>query len=485
MGKPAQPRTSQDIPYLITQPDRVPARRYYDPEFYALECERLWPRVWQMACRLEEIPKPGDFVVYDILDQSIIVTRVDEKTVKAYHNACRHRGVQLAQDRGHCPTGFTCPFHGWQWSLDGVCKMVYTPQVFSRENLNKSDLRLRECRLETWGGCAFINLDDNAPPLRDSIEPFATMFDVWHAETLRVEWWLSARLPVNWKLAMEAFMEGYHVMATHPQLVVSGLDGSALSYRETPPSFSPASRYLTLPTKDPEQPVPAHALKETIIRSLKVLGEGMAGMAHAKDIRVAESLRDLELPEDMFEANVAFRRKLHQAVMQSHKNAGVDIPDLDEVEEKRFATGVNFCFPHYFLLPTLGSASSYRIRPLGPEECLFELWSLTRYPEGEQRPPIKTPTPMTFDDPRWPAIPAQDFSNLPKQQRGLHTKGFEFMRLSNKVEGLVSNYQRLIDGYLMELGYDKLTPAAHKVSGAIDMPIADLGFEPPAAASAD
>ena len=69
MRESAQPRT-QDVPYLITQPDRVPARRYYDPEFYALECERLWPRVWQMACRLEEIPKPGDFVVYDILDQS-------------------------------------------------------------------------------------------------------------------------------------------------------------------------------------------------------------------------------------------------------------------------------------------------------------------------------------------------------------------------------------------------------------------------------
>ena len=124
-----------------------------------------------------------------------------------------------SQDRGSCPTGFTCPFHGWQWSLDGVCKMVYTPQIFSRENLDKSDLRLRECRLETWGGCAFINLDDNAPPLRESIEPFATMHDAWHVESLRTEWWLAARLPVNWKLAMEAFMEGYHVMATHPQLL--------------------------------------------------------------------------------------------------------------------------------------------------------------------------------------------------------------------------------------------------------------------------
>ena len=90
-------KTSQTIkekvPFAITEGDRIPSKRYYDPEFYQLEKERLWPRVWQMACRLEEIPKKGDYVVYEILDQSIIVTRVNENTVKAYHNHCRHRGV--------------------------------------------------------------------------------------------------------------------------------------------------------------------------------------------------------------------------------------------------------------------------------------------------------------------------------------------------------------------------------------------------------
>src|SRR5487761_210269 len=204
------------VPHRVERADRIPAQRYYDPEFYALERERFWPRVWQMACRLEEIPQPGDFVVYDILDQSVIITRVDASTVKAFHNACRHRGVQLVQDRGSCPDGFTCPFHGWQWKTDGKCRFVYSPSLFEKDQLKGQDLALRECRLETWGGCAFINFDRNAPALRESIEPFATMHDAWHVESLRTEWWLAARLPVNWKLAMEAFMEGYHVMATHP-----------------------------------------------------------------------------------------------------------------------------------------------------------------------------------------------------------------------------------------------------------------------------
>jgi hypothetical protein len=83
---------------------------------------------------------------------------------------------------------------------------------------------------------------------------------------------------------------------------------------------------------------------------------------------------------------------------------------------------------------------------------------------------------MAPDDPRWPPIPAQDFSNLPKQQLGLHTKGFEYMRLSDKVEGLISNFERLVDGYLAELPYEKLVPAMQKVNTTIDVPIADLGF---------
>ena len=80
------------------------------------------------------------------------------------------------------------------------------------------------------------------------------------------------------------------------------------------------------------------------------------------------------------------------------------------------------------------------------------------------------------NDPRWPPIPTQDFSNLPRQQQGLHTKGFEFMRLSNQAEGLISNYQRLIDGYLAGVEKEKLVKAVQQVSGCIDVPCRDLGF---------
>ena len=96
---------------------------------------------------------------------------------------------------------------------------------------------------------------------------------------------------------------------------------------------------------------------------------------------------------------------------------------------------IGFCFPHYFVLPQYSSASSYRFRPLGPEETLFEIWSLTRYPDDRSPGKPTPPEPLAPDDPSWPTIPAQDFSNLPQQQKGLHAKGFEYMRLSDADRG--------------------------------------------------
>ena len=455
-------------------------QRYFDPEFYELERQHLWSRVWQMACRLEEIPKPGDYVVYDIFNQSVIITRVDDTRVKAFHNACRHRGVTLAVDRGNASQGFTCPFHGWRWGNDGKCQFIYMPSLFEKDQLKGQDLALRECRLEIWGGCAFINFDNQAPPLRESIEPFATMFDGWHAETLRTEWWLAARLPVNWKLAMEAFMEGYHTMATHPQLAPPRAHeasvGEGTAYAAMDKSLVPAARYLTVSTAAPGRFDPREFI-EMNIRFMRTLSIGMAGMTHEKDIRVAESLMATPLPSEAPAAIVEWRKKLNDAVHAYHREHGMDLPDLNKLEETTGVDAVDYCFPNYFLLPTYGSASSYRIRPLGAEECLFELWSLTRFPKGTEPPVIKTPTPMAPDDPRWPPIPMQDFSNLPRQQRGLHTTGFEFMRLSKDVEGLIGNMHQLIDGYLAGAPYDALIPAAQKVSGTIDVPVQNLGLQ--------
>src|SRR4051794_12977090 len=123
------------VPFSIAVQDRIPKERYFDPGFFAAEAERLWPRVWQMACRLEEIPSEHDFAVYEILDQSVIVVRQADGGAQAFQNACRHRGVELAQGRGSCAAGFTCPFHGWCYGPDGANTFVPMARSFSDHNL--------------------------------------------------------------------------------------------------------------------------------------------------------------------------------------------------------------------------------------------------------------------------------------------------------------------------------------------------------------
>ena len=279
------------VPYAMEFPDRARKERYFDPDFFQMEAELLWSRVWQMACRLEEIPQPGDFAEYEILNQSVVVVRTEDGGVTAFQNACRHRGVKVVQGRGTCESGFICPFHGWCYGPDGQNTFVPRKKTFAEHNLQPQEIDLTPVRCEIWGGCAWINLDDDAPPLRQCIEPFATILDAWKIESMRVEWWYACRLPVNWKLAEEAFMEQYHVVEAHPQLVIPGRD----------PSRSGGA-------------VDPRALIDAEIHYLRTMSEGMAGMVHANDVRVAERLRDtIELPAEPTLAMSTWHRRAQRS----------------------------------------------------------------------------------------------------------------------------------------------------------------------------
>jgi Rieske 2Fe-2S family protein len=192
---------------------------------------------------------------------------------------------------------------------------------------------------------------------------------------------------------------------------------------------------------------------------------------------MSASPRDLELPSEPKAAIATWHRTLNDAVVKWHRDRGSDIPDLNDLEDQKLNEPMGYCFPHYFILPMYSSASSYRFRPLGPEETLMEIWSLTRYPEGEDPGKPATPEVWEWNDARWPPIPAQDFSNLPRQQRGLHARGFDYMRLSERAEGGVANFERTIDGFLAGLPFERLLRALEAVNvNPLERPIVDIGF---------
>ncbi|WP_254784539.1 SRPBCC family protein [Sphingomonas sp. OK281] len=456
------------VPFSVENPERIPTQRYYDEEFYRLETERLWPHVWQMACRLEQIANVGDYVEYTNLGKSVIVVQTKDG-VKAFHNACRHRGVPFVGEgeHGNCKTpGFICPFHGWRWNIEGKNTFVYGRHMFSEEQLDSADLALRACRVETWGGCAFINFDDDAPSFRDTIGPVTDRIEAHGGAKLRAEWWYQTVLPANWKVAMEAFMEGYHVMKTHPQLQ----QAAPMLYNAM---YGMDTGGIGIPIN------PNMSVRDNIkaqIKHLGLLSEGMSGMVHEKEVAIARQLADVELPEDPQQAVMMWYGMLNHQITEQLRAAGEDVPDLNAVAVSDPINAVEFIFPNYFLLPLFSSMSAYRIRPLGPESCTFELWSLTHVAEGVEHETVMEPTILPYNSQDFPPIPRQDYANIPIQQKGLHTTGFDFMRLSKDIEGLISNYNRIIDGHLKGVPSDKLASATHLLGGNFDGKILELGF---------
>ena len=169
---------------LTGEDDVVPRLRYTSPEFAALEFERLWARVWQVACREEEIADVGDFCEYLIGDQSVLVVRSDPETITAFHNTCLHRGTRLGEGAGRFPEGcIRCRYHAWRYDLNG--KLV---EVVDRDEFDPipSDVGLCGVRVERWGGFVWICLSPAAPPLEEYLDPLPTLLAPNHLDRLHL-----------------------------------------------------------------------------------------------------------------------------------------------------------------------------------------------------------------------------------------------------------------------------------------------------------
>lgn len=196
---------------------KVSARVYYDPEYHRLEVEKLWSRVWQLACLEEEIPDVGDYHVYDIAHLSFLIVRTGPDEIKAYRNACLHRGRKLRESDGRGAKNLRCAFHGWCWELDGAVKEI--PCQWDFPDVEVGQYGLPEAKVETWHGFVFINPDRQAESLADFLGDLDTHFAHVPFERRYKAVHVSKLMPMNWKTCQEAFMESYHVVATHPTLM--------------------------------------------------------------------------------------------------------------------------------------------------------------------------------------------------------------------------------------------------------------------------
>jgi phenylpropionate dioxygenase-like ring-hydroxylating dioxygenase large terminal subunit len=198
-------------------PRGLPAWTYTHPGLTPLEHERIHLRSWQIVCHQNQIREPGDYVVLDIGPDSVFVVRGKDRQIRGFHNVCRHRGSRLVDGEGHCNRTVACPYHGWSYGFDGALIGVTVGE--SLPGLDKARFSLNPVRTEILFGFVFACIAGDPPPLAESWAGFAEEIAPYRLEEMvplgpiYFEYW-----DVDWKLAMDNYLDSYHVPFGHPGL---------------------------------------------------------------------------------------------------------------------------------------------------------------------------------------------------------------------------------------------------------------------------
>uniref|UniRef100_UPI0034E1DF1D aromatic ring-hydroxylating oxygenase subunit alpha n=1 Tax=Mycobacterium sp. OAE908 TaxID=2817899 RepID=UPI0034E1DF1D len=446
-----------DVPWVLRQEryefmgdEDLPADRYFSQEFFEREVDKLWPKVWQLACFEQDIPNVGDTIVYDIVDWSFLIVRVAPDRIKAFYNACLHRGRQLRTN--DCAAArlpeLRCPFHGLAWHIDGSFKEVPPSIAFDFPHIDPPKFGLPEVQCETWDGIVFINMDPNAEPLRDFLGDLTKHFERWPFNDRWKAAHVAKVMHANWKVTLEAFLESMHVITTHPQMNAGllGGDGSNCEYDV----YENFSRSIMAPPM-PNPNLPYEVTEQELIAEMFNRGgvQTEGGYQPQGDAP--------ELPDGM-----TARGLLAEVGRQQGNGAGGGAVTVAgspmTVVEATSSIWYNV-FPNWF--PWSGPIF-YRFRPYGhdPDKCIMECIFMVALPAGTERPPAAAIHWLSEDE-DWTAAPElgalaeifnQDTANIPQIQRGLkslaHGKPTKGITLANYQDVRIRHFHKLIDKYL-------------------------------------
>jgi phenylpropionate dioxygenase-like ring-hydroxylating dioxygenase large terminal subunit len=425
---------------LVRDDDVLPRARYTSPTFAAAELERLWGRVWQAACREEEIAEPGDYCEYVIGEQSILLVRDASNRIGAFYNSCLHRGTRLAEGRGHFDDGcMRCRYHAWRYDLDG--RLV---EVVDRDEFDPipDGTCLTGVQVECWGGFVWVNLDPNAPPLLEFLDPLPTLLAPYHLEQMRIRSYLSTVLPANWKVVIDAFNEGYHVQGTHPQLL-PWTDDVNLSYEP----LGIHAHYGRLPNARRElRPSPRLGLAEGEWDEAKILlsfVEGLGGLFYKDEKALVDEIISTPAPDQ------SLLSRYQQGKRELLVRRGVPVDAFTD-DQLTSADDVLF-FPNMVGPIYPGSAIVFRVRPDGtnPDSAIKDTWFL-EFPRPDEAPrKARRRFYADWTERDWGLITNQDYANMSHVQTGLKTRG-PGLRLNKRQEGNVLHMHRMIDRYLTD-----------------------------------
>lgn len=340
------------FPQLGTGP--VPIEPYISPAYFALEKKHIFKKVWQHVGRVEELPKPGDFLNVELpaSDASVVITRGKDGALHAMHNVCSHRMNKIVYDeRGNMPKLY-CKFHGWSYDLDG--KLAGVPSEASFFDLDREACALAKVHVDVWQGFIFVNTDPKpALTLREFLGPMYAELEGYpfHKMTSCYSW--QTVVKCNWKLALDAFQETYHVAFVHGPSIASALR------RDKSGSI-----------------VPIDGLIDDYHRRLSIAGNPKSVYGNPKALTESAAA-----PQP-----AAKGRPIAEAALRLGRNGMKTTfgdadrpPGLNWTNDPDWAFDINVVFPEFYLSLRPNYMQAYNFRPISHNETLFD--ARVYYPE--------------------------------------------------------------------------------------------------------
>lgn len=412
--------------------DPITAERYFSRAWMKAERDALWSKIWHIGGMVAELEEPGDWIRHDIGKESVLMVRQADGSIRAFYNACRHRGNRLGLTESGGGEHITCSYHGWRFAPDGLLVAAQDAKDIVGGN-PCGRARLVELHCETWGGFIWFTMDPNARPLREWLAPVAEELENYGMEKWTRVLFLTAEVKCNWKIVRDNFNESYHLPTLHPELATFIND----DYEDTIFEMFPSGHNrMVMKGHEPTGRVPSYfagsvpAPLDDIVRGWGI--DPAAYEGRGRELR---------------QACVAAKRRLGAERGYSHYAAMTDSELVD--------------YYHYTLFPNVSltmSAEGFQMlrtepHPDDPERCIFDHWYIMPPVDGMTevdtpigRLPFRLAERIRFQHGEGSLgfVADQDLSVAESQQLGLHSKGYQGAILTNQ-EKRIQRFHELLN----------------------------------------
>jgi Rieske 2Fe-2S family protein len=399
----AEARTLLERLIVEHQPGHALQREFQtDPGIYQLDLERIWRRGWLFAGHTCQARNPGDYFVFDIDTDSIIVIRGDDGHVSALHNTCRHRGMKICQTSSGHVTRIVCPYHQWSYARDG--ELVACAGMDRDGDLDRRDYGLHRVQVREVGGLIFVCLADDPPAFEAAAEALGALLRPQGLERARIAASRSYAVHANWKLVWENNRECWHCNVNHPQYVKANYDNA--------------------PIDDP-------ALKHAIETQARATSDRLAADGLRIDYQEAGMVR-FPSPDYWWSIN---RTPLVPGWVSESMDGRPVAPLMGSYRTRDVGTLRMRTMPNFWNHSSGDHSVSTRLAPAGPQTTLVQVQWLVHEDAVEGKDYI-----LDALLPFWELTSEQDWDLCEKNQAGVNSSAFTPGPYSTKREYNVIRY---------------------------------------------